>query len=199
MDAGVHHHHEGLRAQMPTDHHAKIADLPILRLTHDGGHPDARQTGRILERLASAYSQHTRRGIFNENRACDLSIENIQVGSLLVDFQNILEAASAVLTVYEHRDLLGGFVAQLNDALALMRTFQPPLPMYRTTLEALSAPVKSQRASNVTLQVIGDNNNILVIDREAAATIIAYMSAQPRPARMQTVDDARVRPRRKSK
>lgn len=160
------------------------ANLPFLRLTHDGGLPDARQTGQIIERLGNAFSQHSR--LNGGERAADLSIQNMRIGSLLIDFINILETGSAILTVYEHRHLLGGFVTQLNDALGLMRSLHQPLPMYRTALEALSTPVTTKRASAVNLSVHGDNNNILIIDHKAAREIAKYMAAHRTPPRDDT-------------
>jgi hypothetical protein len=180
---------------MPTSKAHDEANLPLLRLTHDGGFPDARQTGRIIERLGSAFSQHSRLG--GGDCAADLSIQYIQIGSLLVDFKDILETGTAILSVYEHRELLGGFVAQLSDAVGLMRGRQQPLPMYRTALEALSAPVTTGRASAVTLQVIGDNNNILIVDREVADEIAKYLRAQPKPLRQESLREIPAKRRRR--
>jgi hypothetical protein len=157
---------------------------PRLKLEHDGGFPDARQTGRILDRLANAYRGYTRLGIQSPEAAADLVIEHMDVGSLLVVFRDVLETASAVLTLYDHRELMGGFVAQLTDALSLMaRVSGEPLPMFRTAIEALSAPVRKGSASRVTLTVIGDNNRILIIDRASAADVQRFLDMQPQSVR----------------
>jgi hypothetical protein len=154
-----------------------------LKLEHDGDLPEVRQTGVMLDRLANAYRGYSRLGYQNPEYAGDLVIEQIHVGSLWVIFRDVLETATAIITLYEHRELLGGFVTQLNDALSLVQSVSgSPLPMYRTALEALSAPVRTGRATTVTLNVVGDNNRILIIDRTAAEDIRHFLDSQPRPA-----------------
>ncbi|MEO7240354.1 MAG: hypothetical protein ABIW16_03050 [Sphingomicrobium sp.] len=159
------------------------ADRPRLALEHDGGLPDARQTGAMLDRVALAYSGYTRLGYHSKDHASDLVLEQVRLGSLYVVLKDALETAGAVLTLYDHRELLGGFVAQLNDAMASMRRLGSPLPMYRNAVEALSAPVRSGRATTVKLTVIGDNNRILIIDKVAAEDIRKFLGKQPRSER----------------
>lgn len=161
----------------------EVSEPPLLKLEHDGGLPDARQTGAMLDRLGNAYSGYTRLVYQPSEHASDLIIEQVQVGSLYVVLRDVLETGSAVLTLYDHRELLGGFVTQLNDAMTTMRRLGSPLPMYRTAVEAMSAPVRSGRATMVSLTVIGDNNRILIIDKAAAEDIKRFLSKQPRSER----------------
>ena len=159
------------------------AELPRLSLEHDGGPPDARQTGAMLDRLAYAYHGYTRLGFQPPEYASDLLIEEIRVGSLYVLLRDTIEIASAILTAYDHRELLGGFVGQLNDAMAAMRRLGSPLPMYRNAVEALTAPVRSGRATTVKLTVVGDNNRILIVDKASADDIRRFLASQPRSER----------------
>lgn len=165
--------------EMASDLDEIDGDAPRLVLEHDGGLPDARQTGFILDRLALAFSGYTRLGFQPRAHAADLIIQEIRAGSLYVLFRDALETASAVLTIYDHRELLGGFVGQLSDALTAMRRLGTTMPMYRNAVEALSAPVRSGRATNVRLTVIGDNNRIFIIDKVAADDIKRFLSSQP--------------------
>lgn len=169
------------------------ADLPRLALEHDGGPPDARQTGAMLDRVAYAYRAYSRLVAQPPEYASDLVIEEMRVGSLYVVLRDVLDIAGAVLTAYEHRELLGGFVTQLNDAMGAMRRFGSPLPMYRNALEALSAPVRTGRATTVKLTVIGDNNRILIIDKESAEDIKSFLASKPRTERGRNPRSTQVR------
>lgn len=169
------------------------SELARLYLRHDGGSPDVRQTGAIFERLAVAYHGYTRLGFQKADYASDLQIAEINAGSLFVLFGDTLELTSSVLTLYEHRDLLGGFVAQLSDALAAMSRMPilqkislKPLPMYRNALEALAAPVRTGRASYVQLSVVGDNNNVLIITGKEAKAISSFLKDQKAKRKMRS-------------
>lgn len=169
---------------MPSDPNDEAMEAPRLRLEHDGGPPDARQTGTIMERLAIAYMGYTRLGIHQKRPAADLVITELHAGSLFVVFRDVLETTSAVITLYEHRELMGGFVTQLVDALSMMRSqAKAPLPMFRNAIEALSSPIRSRRATKLSLTVIGDNNRILVIDKAAADDIQLFLNARRRASR----------------
>jgi hypothetical protein len=115
-----------------------------------------------------------------------LAVDAIGAGTLFAYLKAMFDVGGAVLTVYEHREFLGGFVTQFIEGLKLMqsRGGQPPLPAFRMAIEAMSAPIRTGRATQLTLNVEGDNNRIFVIDAQAAANVQIYLDSQPRSARL---------------
>jgi hypothetical protein len=133
--------------------------------------------------LANAFKGYSHLAIHEEYVGRYLVIDEIRIGSLLVLFRDVLETASAALTLWGHREFLGGFVSQMNDALTMIRHGNSPLPKFRTAIEAMSAPIRVGSATELTLRVEGDNNVIFVINGDAAEAIQAFLDSQPRTAR----------------
>lgn len=121
----------------------------------------ARHVGLILERCQAAFGQYSR----ERGPTGSLRIHNVQSGSLLLDLVSVIDSIS---TLHDHREILAGFVAQLGDTLQIMAGMRKGrvTTSDRRLIEALSAPVANDNAQQVCIQVIGDNNTVIVIDRE---------------------------------
>jgi hypothetical protein len=96
----------------------------------------------------------------------------LAVGSLLADIASV---ADGVSTLYEHRETVAGFMTQLMDALTWMlggRNAREPSLSEKITLKVLARPVAQDGARQLSLQLVGDNNVVLVITPEAAEAIL---------------------------
>jgi hypothetical protein len=150
---------------------------PILRLTIDTAHPVmARQAGEIFARLAMSFDQYQRQNVAGTANRTTLRLDQLRTGSLIAD---MVALADAMFTLYETREILGGFIAQLSDALTVMRGIAEGIatPSDRKTIATLAAPVANDNARQVCLQVIGDNNTVLIIDNSAVLDIAAEDSS----------------------
>lgn len=90
-------------------------------------------------------------------------MKRMEISSFIAD---MIAVADATWTLYENRELLGGFVAQLADALQVLTGMKPGTVSNtdRKTIQALAAPVASDGAKQVVLHVHGDNARIFVIN-----------------------------------
>lgn len=146
------------------------ADWPAtLRLIVDTkGQPRAADVGRMLHRLSVSFSQYQRREGFGTN--AQLRVSRLEVGSLWAD---LIAVAGTVVTLWEFREILTGFVQQLVKAFRVMSGTEDGIveSSDRVTIEALAAPVANDDAHQVTVQVVGDNNAVLVINLESAQSL----------------------------
>lgn len=138
---------------------------------------DARLVGRAIDRLGIAFEQYLRN---NRDLRGRLVLERIEFSSVVAFLRDLIEVGGAALTLYEHRELLAGLVAQLGDALPILRNQSPgPVPAYlRNAIAALADPVARGAADRVTLSVHGDNNTILVIEK-VDAEALRYLLQRP--------------------
>lgn len=143
-------------------------ERPTLRLRIESTDAlGAAEVGTILIALQSAFSSYVEQ-IHQPNSR--LRIDRAVVGSLLLDLVSI---ADAVVSLYDARQVLAGFTAQLGDALQALRGHLSlrVTPEDRSAVEALAAPVMAGSATQVSLQVIGDNNTVIIVTPEHAAEL----------------------------
>ncbi len=145
---------------------------PLLRLWigyYDA--PDARETGQVIERLANAYTQTLPRV---GGRPARLAVEQLRIGSLLVDLKAAFETGAAIVTIIEQREMLVGFVQRIALAVQAARDASMGIdisPSIRNFLYSFVKPVATGRASEARLHVEGDNNVVIVINGENAAAL----------------------------
>ncbi|MBV9930266.1 MAG: hypothetical protein JO013_04900 [Alphaproteobacteria bacterium] len=139
---------------------------PVLRLRIETDESlRAELVARAIERLSVGFNVYQR-----EHRHpghAKLRIEDLHTGSVIADLKAI---GDAIGTLYDLRESLLGFVGQLVDGLQWIMSFEkspskPPSTVKRT-IEAVAAPVANDHASQVTVQVIGDNNLVLMITKD---------------------------------
>lgn len=156
--------------------------LPVLRMEVGFvGLPEAWEAGRIIDRMANAFSQDAAQRTHRKTR---LSVDQLQIGSLLVLFRDIVDFGSGVITLIEHHEILTGFVSEASQVLAGVVGMQINVPPYfRTLLTTLARPVAEARATQVTFNVSGSNNAIFLIDNVSDAAKIMASLAQPQAFR----------------
>lgn len=146
------------------------------------GPPDAADAGRILERLAHAFSSEIRGSDIVQAR---LEIDRVFVSSLIADLRAIIDFADVASRLYETREAVLDFLRNLSIAIVTLKDsnggeIAAPL---RSFLQALVAPLASGRASHARLTVNGDNTVVIYIERPEGielhtmiATILAEQS-----------------------
>lgn len=143
----------------------EAGERPLIKLHVDyDGFPDARETGRILDRMSNAFATHLRASSPIEGGR--LLVEHIEISSLTAYLRDILELGSAAITLVEHRAMLVEFVGAVGNALTALQSGGGVAPSLRTLLAALAAPVDRGRASSTTVSVTGDNNVVVIINGE---------------------------------
>lgn len=151
---------------------------PVLRLHIVAAGPlKANLVGHLIERLDQAFAIHVRQ---RHHIQAQLRLQDLRTGSLIAD---LIGVADALTTMYEKREILAGFVAQINEVVMWLagrpsnaRTLRTtPNGTDYTTISALIAPIAKDRASQVTLQVVGDNTTVLIVTREMAEEIVPML------------------------
>jgi len=166
---------------------------PVLRLHIVSAAPlRADVVGGVIERVSVGFSGfQRRRGA--RLAPYTLRVQHVHVGSLIADLVSVGEA---IETLINNRDLLGGFIAQLGEALNWLTGLpgaKKPNPADRTTVETLASPIARDGATQVVLQLVGDNNTVLIITPEAVAAMkekrATDVAEQMKPVQ-QTVEEA---------
>ena len=162
----------------------------ILRIHIDTEHPVlARHAGLILERSQAAFGQYTR----ERGPSGSLRLHKAHTGSLLLDLISVVDS---ITTLHDHRDILAGFVAQLADTLQVLTGMKNGrvTTSDRRLVEALCAPVANDNAKQVSVQVIGDNATVIVINQEQLDQIGSNKSMPVPDLIQQLVQPSRERP-----
>jgi hypothetical protein len=132
--------------------------------------PDARETGRILDRLGLAYSQSLKA---DEQPAQRFVLMSVEISSWVASLGAVFESGAAITKLIENRDWLSNFVRDLVINLEILRQSnagQIPAAI-RNLLIELATPLNRKRASEVHIYVHGDNANVFLLGQEDARVI----------------------------
>lgn len=152
------------------------SESATLRLTIDTDRPvRARDTAKIVGALNHAFEFSARGRDAFSNEHLELRLVHLRSGSLIAD---MIGFAGAFVTMSDFYKAAVTRIRELVRAMAAMRgTSKRDLHISEVAaLKALSAPVAYDSARQVTVQVVGDNANVLVIDAEAAKVIRKFLA-----------------------
>lgn len=83
--------------------------------------------------------------------------------------------AGTVVTLHDFWGVASGFMDRLGLSLARLRARNSNVPPAdRTFIQAMNNPVAGNRATQVTFQLIGDNNRIIQINGDVAAELTSF-------------------------
>jgi hypothetical protein len=132
----------------------------------------ARDLGLIFDRLGNAFEQFQRSNPTGLPRA-QLRLQDLQFGSVYAD---LLAFAGTVVTLTDFWGVASEFMQRLSGSLNLLMNHegkQVP-PADRTLIQALNAPVATDGARQVSLNLHGDNANVIIINAENSPALTEY-------------------------
>ena len=108
-----------------------------------------------------------------QSQGATLEIHRLEFGSIIAE---LIAVAGALDTIYDHRELLAGFVTHIQGVVQAVLGIGAARvkAVDRRLFPDLARPVADQRAININISVAGSHNSIIV-DRQ----LVERAQAQP--------------------
>jgi hypothetical protein len=143
--------------------------------------PDARETGRILDRLGILAERPVGGAV--TQAPFQLAIERVEISSWVAILKPIFDIGAAAMTLIEQREHVREMLHQMIAALESLRQSnggELPSTM-RTFFSEISTPIRRGRATRVEIHLKGDNDCHFIFE-EADAVLIQQVVAMVRPS-----------------
>lgn len=142
--------------------------------------PDVREAGLILERFGYAYNQRYKR------EGAHLAIDGLYISSLIANLRELIDGVSKVLDAIGTLERFQDYVREIAAGIETLKQANGgALPStIRTLIAALVNPLRSKKASTVTINIYGSNDGQIVITTQDVESIVAGLaSRQNQPSR----------------
>lgn len=144
----------------------------------------ARQMAAAIDRIALSFGQFARS---SEVERYDLELVLVGAGTGSA-WANLVLAAKDAIDLWDAREVLAGFMTHMDAVLAaLMGRIQRPVSASdRKTVQTIGQPVAEGQASQVIIQINGDNNQLIIVPEQyhemrTAGSLPSPKDASPRP------------------